>query len=78
MLSKPFQNKEAVVKKLKYSPEDFLDPDSIRAYVAQDNSLTRCDVDRFGIDMPVFDETIDRINRVANDLASRMLENSEV
>lgn len=78
MLSRPFENKEAVVKKLKYSPEDFLNPDYIRAYVAKDNSLTRCDVDKFGIDMPVFDETIDKINRVANDLASRMSEESEV
>lgn len=77
MLSRPFENKEAVVKKFKYSHEDFLDPDSIRAYVAQDNSLTRCEVDKFGIDMPVFDETIDRINRVANDLASRMSDESE-
>ncbi len=77
MLSRPFENKEAVVKKLKYSPEDFLNPDSIRAYVAQDNSLIRCEVDKFGIDMPVFDETIDRINRVANDLASRMSDESE-
>lgn len=78
MLSRPFENKEVVVKKLKYSPEDFLNPDSIRAYVAQDNSLTRCDVDNFGIDMPVFDETIDEINRVANDLTSRMSDESEV
>lgn len=77
MLSRPFENKEAVVRKLKYSPDDFLDPDSIRAYVAQDNSLIRCDVDKFGIDMPVFDETIDKINRVANDLASRMSDESE-
>ena len=77
MLSRPFENKEAVVKKLKYSTDDFINPDSIRAYVAQDNSLTRCDVDKFGIDMPVFDETIDRINRVANDLASRMSDESE-
>ena len=76
MLSRPFEDKEAVVKKLKYSKDDFLDPDSVRAYVAQDSSLTRCDVDRFGIDMPVFDETIDKINRVANDLASRMSEDS--
>ena len=77
MLSKPFKDKEAVIKKFKYSTDDFLDPDSIRAYVAEDSSLTRCDVDRFGIDIPVFDETIDSINKVANDLASRMSEDSE-
>ena len=78
MLSRPFEDKEAVVKKLKYSADDFIDPDSIRAYVAQDSSIIRCDVDKYGIDMPVFDETIDNINRVANDLASRMSEDSEV
>ena len=77
MLSRQFKDKKAVVKKLKYSADDSINPDSIRAYVAEDNSLTRCNVDRFGIDMPVFDETIDRINRVANDLASRMSEDSE-
>ena len=77
MLSRPFKDKAAVLKELKYSTDDFLDPASVRAYIAEDNSLTRCDVDRFGIDMPVFDETIDKINRVANDLASRMSEDSE-
>ena len=77
MLSRPFEDKEAVVKKLKYSTDDFIDPDSIRAYVAQDGSLIRCDVDEYGIDMPVFDESIDKINRVANDLASRISEDSE-
>ncbi len=74
MLSRPFEDKKAVVKKLKYSPDDFIAPDSIRAYIAEDNTLTRCEVDKFGIDMPVFDETIDRINAVANNLASRMSE----
>ena len=77
MLSSPFKDKEVVVKKLRYSADDFINSDAIRAYVAEDNSLTRCDVDKLGIDMPVFDETIDRINTVANDLASRMSEDSE-
>ena len=77
MLSRPFKDKAAVIKKLKYSTDDFLDSDSVRAYVAEDNSLTRCDIDKLGIDMPVFDETIDKINRVANDLASRMSEDLE-
>ena len=74
MLSRPFADKEQVVKKLKYSPDDFLASDSIRAYVSDRNGLSRCTVNEFGIDMPVFDKTMDQINRAANELASRVME----
>ena len=77
MLSRPFADKDAVVRKLKYGPDDAMDPESIRAYVAENNGLTRCAVDSFGIDMPVFDTTIDQINRVSNELASRLAEETE-
>ena len=61
-----------VAEKLGYEKSDRIDRSRIRAYVAEDNGLTKCRIDRFGIDMPIFDKTIDEINRVANDLASRM------
>ena len=77
MLSRPFADKEQVVKKLKYSPDDFLASDSIRAYVSDRNGLSRCTVNEFGIDMPVFDKTMDQINRAANELASRVMEVQE-
>ena len=63
--------------RLKYRSDDALRPESIRAYVAENNGLTRCDVDEFGIDMQVFDRTIDQINAVANELASRISEDTE-
>ena len=72
MLSKSFDNKEEVVDKLGYGENDFLEPDAIRAYVAEGDGLSKCEVDEFGIDMPVFDETIDKINRVSNELATRL------
>ena len=77
MLSKPFADKDSVLRKLKYRADDFLEPESVRAYVAENNGLSKCDVDGFGMDMPVFDETIDAINNAANELASRMEEDSE-
>lgn len=77
MLSRPFADKDAVMKEFKYRSDDALEPESIRAYVAENNSLKRCDVDQFGIDMPVFDKTIDEINKVSNKLASRLSEDSE-
>ena len=72
MLSEDFKEKPRVLKKHGYSEHDFLNPDSVRAYVAEENSLTRCTIDRFGIDMPVFDKTIDTINRVSSELESRL------
>ena len=74
MLSRSFTGKSEIAKKLKYREDDFLAPESVRAYVAEDNTLRRCEVDAFGIEMPVFDETIDQINTAANELASRLAE----
>ncbi len=72
MLSEPFNDKPKVLKKYKYSEHDFLKPDSVRAYVAEKNGLTRCPIEKYGIDMPVFDTTIDTINRVSSELGSRL------
>ena len=72
MLSNSLEDKERVVRKLGYKQDDFLEPDSIRAYVTEKNSLSRCKVDKFGVEMPVFDTTIDAINRASNELASRL------
>ena len=42
----------------------------IRAYVAESRTLRPCVVDHYGIEAPVFDETIDRINQVSTELTS--------
>ena len=76
MLSHSFPGKEALAKKLRYRADDFLETDSIRAYIAEGNGLTRCEVTEFGVDMPVFDRTIDEINRAASELGSRVSEGS--
>ena len=76
MLSR-LKEKKKVVKDLGYKKDDFIEPDAIRAYVAEGDGLTKCEIDEFGIDMPVFDETIDKINRTSNELASRLIEEKE-
>ena len=72
MLGQEFKDKPKVLKKYKYSEHDYLKPESVRAYVAEENSLTRCTIDRYGINMPVFETTIDAINRVSSELESRL------
>ena len=70
MLNSQFEDKEEFMERRGY--RNSLDPTLVRAYVAEDNSLDRCKIDQYGIDMPVFDRTIDEINIVANELASRL------
>lgn len=77
MLAQDFKSKDAILKKLRYTADDALDPSSIRAYVAENGGLTRCEIDRFGIEMPVFDKTIDRINEASTELASHLQRKTE-
>ena len=70
MLSHYSSNGDVVLKKLGYHPNDALSSESVRAYIAENRGLIEAKVDRFGIDMPIFDETIDRINITANTLAA--------
>ena len=77
MLSRDFDAKEDLLKKLKYDPEDALDPGRIRAYVAENGTLTACSVDKYGMEMPNFDSTIDDINRVASEISSRLFASEE-
>lgn len=57
---------------LKYSESDSLKASSVRAYVADSHRLVPTVVDEFGIDMPVFDATIDSINQASRKLAAEV------
>ena len=72
MLSQLDDDNGDTLQSLNYSKSDQLDPSSVRAYVAQGHRLTPAVVDEFGIDMPVFDDTIDKINRVSRKLAAEV------
>ena len=72
VLNASFDNKSRTVKSLKYATDDCIAPEKIRAYIATENSVMKCRIDKFGIDMPNFDETIDEINDAANVLASQL------
>lgn len=77
MLNSEFDEKNKFLRRYQYDEDDCLSPESIRAYIAEHNRLTPCAVDEFGVDMPVFDQTINSINRAANDLASRLTARAE-
>ncbi len=73
MLSRSFEDKKAVIENLGYLQDDSLPADAVCAFVAENGGLTRCEVDIHGMNMPIFDETIDSINNAANLLAARVV-----
>ena len=70
MLNGNFKGKNDFLKKHKkeYVERDCLKPESVKAYICKDGGLEECDVDDRGIDMPIFDDAINTINRISNDL----------
>lgn len=57
---------------LDYSPDEALDPARVRAYIADRGRLSRCVVDDYGMNMPFFDKTIQKINRASHALTTRV------
>lgn len=55
--------------KTDYKENDCLDPKRVKAYTCEHGRLQPCLVDETGIDMPVFDDAIDKINRASSELA---------
>lgn len=72
MLSSGFARKEETMERLGYREADVLSPGRVRAYTAEGGGLIPNKVDEYGIQMPVFDQTIDDINRRARELYTRI------
>ncbi len=69
MLNNSFEGKGNFLKSNKqYSSADYLRPESVGAYICENGTLTPCNVDNKGMDIHSFDDTIDEINRVADEL----------
>lgn len=55
-----------------YRETDYLAKDQVKAYIAEDGTLRECEKDDYGIRMPVFDDTIQKVNRVSIDLETKL------
>ena len=72
MLSSSFARKEETMERMRYREANALSPSQVRAYTAEGGELIPNKVDEYGIQMPVFDQTIDDINRRARELYTRI------
>jgi predicted ATPase len=69
MLNNNFKGKTDFLKSNKqYSSYDYLKPESVGAYICENGTLTPCNIDNKGMDIRSFDDTIDEINRISDEL----------
>lgn len=73
MLSSPLEDGDQAKRELGYRNDHQLTLDQVQAYVAEKGTLNECDKDQFGVEMSVFDETIDELNHRSEELASQIM-----
>ena len=57
---------------LDYAPEDALDLTRVRAYTAGSGRLAPCQIDEYGMNIPLFETAIDKINHASHALTTRV------
>jgi len=71
MLARDFPDKDVLIKEFAYTPNELLDEEDLRAYIAHtDGSLTRVDIDEYGMIQTGFDDAIVKINETSDKIAS--------
>lgn len=68
MLSHEFPKKKEFMKKYKYQDSQSIKPKNVSVLIAEKNTISQVEVDKFGITKTSFDDPIEKINEVSNKL----------
>lgn len=69
MLSNNFDSKKSIMKSSNITDEDLLKPSQVKAFsLGRDHSIKEAEVDRYGINMEIFDGIINDTNSLADDI----------
>ena len=77
MLSSVYDENDKGIEELGYEEKDKLNPSQVKAYYAKNGTLEPCNWDRFGIEMPVIDETTESLNKTGSKLAAQIIRKSK-
>ncbi len=72
MLADDFPKKEALMNEFGYTPDDILHENDLRAYIADNSTLSRVDTDELGMIQSGFDDAIVQINETSDKIASAL------
>jgi len=72
LLGNGFEDKDEIMKKYQYTEKDVLDKSLVKAYAAENHTLFPLLIDDMGIEASHFDQEIDEMNRMYNDMTVTM------
>lgn len=75
MLSQDIENKKNIMKSSKITQQDILDPKQVKAFSLKcDHKIHPVEVDKYGINMDIFDNLITDANELADNIYFNMME----
>ena len=77
MLGRDLSKNAEFMEQHGYAKDEFLRAESVKAYAASGGTLTRCDHYEYGLDMPVFDDTIRWHNSLSWEIAEFVAQETE-
>ena len=77
MLGHDIPRKAEFIGRHDYAEDEFLKAEAVRAYVATGGELVECGSNEYGLDLPVFDDTINQLNSTSWELADLVAQEIE-
>lgn len=68
-LSNDFDSKENLMKEYDYKENEIIKPSQVKAYIAKEQTLEEITIDNFGLAKTSFDDVINQINEVSEEIA---------
>ena len=72
MLSNISDTENFLSKNRDYKKEMFLSEDKVSGYICENGGATKCDIDKFGLAMSSFDDTIIKMNKISRHLTAEL------
>lgn len=78
ILKNDFERKSELMQEYKYSEEDMLEPDKVRVYIAENNTLNPAKITPLGIEVPTFDDEIINMTDFYDEVYYEVIDNIDI
>ncbi len=72
MLNSNFDDKDSFMKKNHYENNNIINPDKVSAYIAENGGMTKCNIDKYGMEVDSMDKEINKLNTIRDGLEARL------
>ncbi|MDJ0730879.1 MAG: AAA family ATPase [Crocosphaera sp.] len=78
VLNNDFKRKSELMEEYKYSEEDILEPNKVKVYIAENNTLNPAKITQLGIEVPTFDDEIINMTDFYDEVYYEVIDNIDI